>query len=265
MSLSLSYAHPEYKFDGADIEMARECGLLTPRNYPEFESDFDAFVRKQEESLQDELNEEIMFQNEMNLASYPYFQENEILRPGYIYEGYEIRVTTVSERASYGKLVTDTPTGNLSNVYIPMNLTKKFKLSVGQSLKVNLLLTTNNTNPWKAIYIWKKIEPQASSFINHELDEGSNASMVQVNFLIPHIDIGKAVGKGGWRVNAAIKKYAPQYQNYDNESLSKEIALNFDNVNGIREYTFVEAYFKNYKGESSLYESVKKAIMFLYA
>jgi hypothetical protein len=261
MSLHLTLAHPEYTFNHEDLEMARECGLLTPVSQ-------DTMATEGPMATEEELQEEEQFLQELERASYPFLLPAEVLELGRVYNGYEVRVTHINrgeKPSGFAKIVTDTPIGDMASVYIPPNLVKKFSIIEGESLRMNLLFScANKKNPWKAVYIWNKEKPQISSEIEHQTDVEENYTRKQINFTIPRVDIGKTVGKSGWRVNKAIKHYAPQYKNYDNESLSEEIAFNFTNIDGFEDITLVEAYFKDYSGETSQKQTVIKALNFLY-
>lgn len=169
-----------------DMELARECNLLTPRVEI---TDYEKMIEEQEKFYEegDEFYEEMVKIQSRNKE-----EEEERIIPGKEYKDIEVRIIMKKKNFSIGSI------DGSGNVYIPISLSKN--LSIGSIHKMNLIYKPTEKNVWKAIYVHMKVEPNV---ISEFLSNGINF----VTFHIPEQNIGKMIGKNGICIQKVLNDY----------------------------------------------------------
>ena len=190
--------------DESDIVLGKALGLIED---PDDIEPFDKMVEKEEEYLED-LND---FLDEMKRLEPNYYVKAECTKPKGEYKNIPVRIVKVFPNWALGSI-----DGNKC-VYIPNTLLSM--VSTGAIYNMTLIHTPFNKNPFKAIYVEPKIEPVHTGGVNHiqELKTGKIAEYICMKqFHIPHVDIGKTVGKNGFNIEKVIKDYIYNNQHYCN-------------------------------------------------
>ena len=153
-------------------------------------------VENEEEYLED-LND---FLDEMERLEPNYYVKAECTKPKGNYKNIPVRIVKVFPNWALGSI-----DGNKC-VYVPSTLLSM--VSTGAIYNMTLIHTPFNKNPFKAIYVEPKIEPVHTGGVNHinELKTGKITEYVCMKqFHIPHVDIGKTVGKNGFNIEKVVK------------------------------------------------------------
>lgn len=188
--------------DESDIVLGKALGLLEdPKDIEPFEE----MVEDEEEYLKD-LND---FLDEMERLEPNYYVKAECTKPKGEYKNIPVRIVKVFPNWALGSI------DGYRCVYVPNSLMSN--VSTGAIYNMTLIHTPFNKNPYKAIYVEPKIAPVHTGDINHidELSTGKISEYVCMKqFHIPHVDIGKTVGKNGFNIEKVIKNYIYNNRHY---------------------------------------------------
>lgn len=226
--------------DESDIVLGKTLGLIEDPNDIE---PFDKMVENEEEYLED-LND---FLDEMERLEPNYYAKAECTKPKGNYKNIPVRIVKVFPNWALGSI-----DGNKC-VYVPSTLLSM--VSTGAIYSMTLIHTPFNKNPYKAIYVEPKIEPVHTGGVNH-INELSSDKITEYvcmkQFHIPHVDIGKTVGKNGFNIEKVIKDYIYNNQHYcdvvfDIDDDMKEVKIfpqfNFTDKG---DYTVVEMWYNRF-------------------
>ncbi len=188
--------------DESDIILGKKLGLLED---PDDIEPFEEMIENEEEYLED-LND---FLDEMERLEPNHYVKAECTKPNGEYKNIPVRIVKVFPNWVLGSI-----DGNKC-VYVPHTLMSM--VSTGAIYNMTLIHTPFNKNPFKAIYVEPKIEPVHTGGVNHiqELKTGKITEYVCMKqFHIPHVDIGKTVGKNGFNIEKVIKDYIYNNRHY---------------------------------------------------
>jgi len=189
--------------DESDIILGKALGLLEDSKDIE---PFEEMVENEEEFLED-LND---FLDEMERLEPNYYVKAECTKPKGDYKNIPVRIVKVFPNWALGSI-----DGNKC-VYVPNSLMSN--VSTGAIYNMTLIHTPFNKNPYKAIYVEPKIAPVHTGGVNHiqELNTGKikKCDVCMKQFHIPHVDIGKTVGKNGFNIEKVIKDYIYNNRHY---------------------------------------------------
>ena len=226
--------------DESDIVLGKALGLLEDSKDIE---PFEEMVEHEEEFLED-LND---FLDEMERLESNHYVKAECTKPNGEYKNIPVRIVKVFPNWALGSI-----DGNKC-VYVPSTLLSM--VSTGAIYNMTLIHTPFNKNPYKAIYVEPKIEPVHTGGVNHinELNSDKITEYVCMKqFHIPHVDIGKTVGKNGFNIEKVIKDYIYNNQHYcsvafDENDDMKDVEI-FPQFNFIDkgDYTVVEMWYNRF-------------------
>jgi len=169
-----------------DFEIARECGLITPRYDKTLDLDisFNKMIDHEEEFNEDGYNSIDEINHAFNGSSFEC--ENPNLNEAVC--NVDVRVVMKKTNFSIGTIDGD------NNVYIPAGLMNM--VTIGEIVKMNLVYHPQGKNKWKAIFIHRKESPTiVSQFMS--LNINNECDMKTQTYHIPKQNIGKMVGKNG--------------------------------------------------------------------
>lgn len=188
--------------DESDIVLGKALGLLEDPNDIE---PFEEMIEDEEEYLDDIYD----FLDEMERLEPNYYVKAECTKPNGEYKNIPVRIVKVFPNWGLGSI-----DGNKC-VYVPNSLMSM--VSTGSIYNMTLIHTPFNNNPYKATYVEPKIEPVNTGGVNHIKEFNNNNISEYVcmkQFHIPHIDIGKTVGKNGFNIEKVIKDYIYNNRHY---------------------------------------------------
>ena len=201
------------------------CLLEDPSDIEPFEE----MVENEEEYLED-LND---FLDEMERLEPNYYTKAECTTPNGEYKNIPVRIVKIYPNWALGSI-----DGNKC-VYIPNSLMSS--VSTGAIYNMTLIHTPFNKNPYKAIYVEPKVEPVYTGGINH-IKEFNNKNISEYvcmkQFHIPHVDIGKTVGKNGFNIEKVIKDYI--YNNTHYCSVAFDINDDMKDVHIFPQFNFTD-------------------------
>lgn len=238
--------------DESDIILGKALGLLEDSKDIE---PFDKMVENEEEYLVD-LND---FLDEMERLEPNYYVKAECTKPKGDYKNIPVRIVKIFPNWALGSI-----DGNKC-VYVPSTLLSK--VSTGAIYNMTLIHTPFNNNPYKAIYVEPKVNPVHTGGVNH-IDELKDNELCDYllgykkdkiceyvrmkQFHIPHVDIGKTVGKNGFNIEKVIKDYIYNNQHYcsvafdvNDDMKDVEIFPQF-NFTDMGDYTVVEMWYNRF-------------------
>lgn len=212
--------------DESDIIVGKALGLLED---PSDIEPFEEMVENEEEYLED-LND---FLDEMERLEPNYYTKAECTTPNGEYKNIPVRIVKIYPNWALGSI-----DGNKC-VYIPNSLMSS--VSTGAIYNMTLIHTPFNKNPYKAIYVEPKVEPVYTGGINH-IKEFNNKNISEYvcmkQFHIPHVDIGKTVGKNGFNIEKVIKDYI--YNNTHYCSVAFDINDDMKDVHIFPQFNFTD-------------------------
>lgn len=228
--------------DESDIILGKALGLLEDSKDIK---PFDEMVEKEEEYLED-LND---FLDEMKRLEPNHCVNAECTKPNGEYKKIPVRIVKIFPNWALGSI------DGYKCVYVPNTLLSM--ISTGAIYNMTLIHTPFNNNPYKAIYVEPKIEPVHTGGINH-IQELKNKIITRRSYVcmkqfhIPHVDIGKTVGKNGYNIEKVIKDYIYNNQHYcsvafhENDDM-KDVEI-FPQFNFIDkgDYTVVEMWYNRF-------------------
>ena len=190
--------------DESDIVLGKALGLIED---PSDIEPFEEMIENEEEYLED-LND---FLDELERLEPNHYVKAECTKPKGEYKNIPVRIVKVFSNWALGSI-----DGNKC-VYVPHTLMSM--VSTGAIYNMTLIHTPFNKNPFKAIYVEPKITPVHTGGVNHIMELNSDKIPVYEHvcmkqFHIPHVDIGKTVGKNGFNIEKVIKDYIYNNQHY---------------------------------------------------